>query len=270
MKIQFSATVVLCLMATAGYAGVALGTLPVADVKAPKYAIKSNYEIMYNDSPKKVESFMEMFQQGTFYGRLRSNTFMYNWEKENSTQQDHITSGLGGSLVYKSASLDAFDFTAAFYYTHGFTDISPEDVTYMKGGAEVLNRFDYSNTGSQDLGVLGQAYLRYTGITQSEVSVGRQLVETFYTKSNDTKMIPNTFDAVVFDTNIIRNTQVKVGYLAKEKLRGHSDAHSVLVYGDANSSSSLNPSWDENDDSAMHKGLTYTKLEAAGKADQPL
>jgi hypothetical protein len=36
------------------------------------------------------------------------------------------------------------------------------------------------------------------------------------------------------------------------------------MYGDAGSSSSLNPSWDENDDSAMHKGLSYANLKNAG------
>ncbi|MEY3001645.1 MAG: hypothetical protein RLZZ428_20, partial [Pseudomonadota bacterium] len=121
MKIQNQCTI-LCatlLFASAMYAN---------DTTVPKYAIKSNYEILYTHSPKKVESFMEMLEEGTLYGRLRSNTFMYQWEKEiDQKQQNHLTSGLGGSLIYKSASLYNLDFTTGFYYTYGFTDIASED-----------------------------------------------------------------------------------------------------------------------------------------------
>ena len=243
----------------------------LAQDDAPKQALKTNYQLVYNIKPAKADSFTNMFKEGNFFGRLRSNTFMYNWEKETATQKNHMTSGLGGSLVFQSAVFNDFDFRTALYYSHGFTNVSTDNAARMKAGADVLSRFDYTNTGSQDLGVLGQAYIRYSGITKSDIKVGRQLVETFYTKSNDTKMIPNTFDAVVFDTKLLPKTSLTVGYLAKEKLRNHTDSHSVLMYGDANSSSSTNPAWDENDDSAMHKGLTYTALKAAGKpTDAPL
>ncbi|MBU0632422.1 hypothetical protein KKA17_07245 [bacterium] len=242
-----------------------------AQDEAPKSALKTNYEMIYNIKQVDVESFSDMFKEGNFFGRLRSNSFMYNWEKESTTQKNHLTSGLGGSLVFQSAVYNDFDFGVGLYYSHGFTNVSADNASQMKAGSEVLSRFDYSNTGSQDMGVVGQAYVSYSGIKESSVKVGRQLVETFYTKSNDTKMIPNTFDAVVFDTKLLPKTSIRVGYLIDEKLRGHTDAHSVLVYGDSSSSSSTNPAWDENDDTAMHKGLTYTALKAAGKpTDAPL
>lgn len=241
-----------------------LATMACANEEPPKGALKSNYQLIYSQASVAVDSFTDMFKEGIFYGRLRSNTFMYNWGKESSTQQNHLTSGLGGSLVYQSASFNDFDFRSALYYSHGFTNVSADDAKNMKPGQEVLSRFDYSNTGSQDMSALGQAYIRYSGVKDSDITVGRQLVETFYTASNDTKMIPNTFDAVVISTKIIPKTSLKLGYLASQKLRNHTDSHSVLMYGDSNSSSATNPSWDENDDSAMHKGLTYTALKAAG------
>lgn len=229
-----------------------------------KQELKGNYQLVYSQSPQAVDSFSDMFKEGIFYGRLRSNTFMYTWEKESDKQEDHYTSGLGGSLVYQSAIYNDFDFRVALYYSHGFTNMPQDKASLLKAGGEVLSRFDYSNTGSKNMGVLGQAYIRYSGIKDSDITIGRQLVETFYTKSNDTKMIPNTFDGVVLGTKALPKTSVKLAYLASEKLRGHTDTHSVLMYGDANSSSSLKPSWDENDDTAMHKGLTYTRLKEAG------
>lgn len=250
---------------------VALASASSASEDIPKRALKTNYQLIDNQKQKEVNSFSAMLQEGNFYGRLRSNSFYYKWEKETASQENHVTSGLGGSLVYKSAIYNGFDLGAGLYYSHGFTTVSQNDAKNMKAGADVLNRFDYINTGSKELGVLGEAYIRYSGFNQSEIKIGRQIVETFYTKSNDTKMIPNTFEGVVLDTAIIPKTPIKLAYLTKEKLRAHGDTHSVLAWDDANSSSALKQlKWDQNDDSAMHRGLTYTKLKAVGKEDAPL
>jgi len=230
----------------------------------PKRTLKTNYLEVYNKVPGSAESFTEMFTEGMFYGRLRSNTFYYNWEEETDSQNSHLISGLGGSLIYKSAALADFDFTGGLYYSRAFFSGSEDPVGIIKSGKDVVSRFDYVNTGNKSMGVLGQAYLRYRGIPQTELIAGRQIVETFYTKSNDTKMIPNTFDGLAVDMKAIPQTGVKLAYLYQQKLRDHTQAHSVLMYGDANSSSSLKPEWSENDDSGMHKGLTYTRLKEAG------
>ncbi len=232
--------------------------------EAPKRTLLTNYQEVYNTVPGSADSFTAMFADGMFYGRLRSNTFYYRYETETSSQDSHLVSGLGGSIIYKSATLGGFDVGGGLYYSRGFFDSTDDPVGSLKPGKDVLSRFDYVNTGNKAMGVLGQAYLRYRGIPKTEIIAGRQLVETFYTKSNDTKMIPNTFDGLVVETKAIPETGVKLAYLYEQKLRDHTQPHSVLMYGDANSSSSLQPQWNENDDSAMHKGLTYTRLEAAG------
>jgi len=52
-----------------------------------------------------------------------------------------------------------------------------------------------------------------------------------------------------------------LAYLIEQKLRDHTSSHSVLMYD----------GWSQNDDSAMHRGLTYTALKAANKpTDAPL
>lgn len=237
----------------------------------PKHTLKSNYQVVYNTLPSTTYSFMGMFKEGIFYGRLRSNTFYFKWEAENAKQNSHISTGLGGSLIFKSANYHDFDFTVGDYYTRGFFDENKDPVNRLKAGKDVLSRFDYTNTGSKSMGVLGQAYMRYTGLDKTNIKVGRQLVDSFYAKSNDTKMIPNTFDAVVVESKVLAKTKIRLGYLSEQKLRDHTTTHSVLAVGDANSRSSNNPQWTENDDTAMHKGLTYSRLKAAGVAtDAPL
>ncbi|MFA5454409.1 MAG: OprD family outer membrane porin [Sulfurimonas sp.] len=241
-----------------------------ADEALPKQSLKANYQVAYNKQPASVDNISQMFQEGMFYGRLRSNTFLYDWEKETATQDSHIVSAIGGSLVYKSATLKDFDFTTALYYSKAFFDEDKDPVDKLKPAYDLLSRYDYINGGGKSMTVLGQAYISYKGLTKTEIRFGRQLVDTFYVSSNDTKMIPNTFDGVALQTKAAPSTDIKIAYLTEEKLRGHTDNHSVLAYGDASSSSELKPTWDQNDDTAMHQGLTYTKLKAVGKEDEPL
>lgn len=242
-----------------------------ADDDVSKYTLKTNYQLVFNKTPKSVDNFSDMFKNGMFYGRLRSNTFYFKWDKENSSQDSHTISGLGGSLLYKSANFSGFDFHTGLYFSKAFFDQDSSPVNRLKAGKDVFSRYDYTNTGNKSMAVLGEAYVSYTAFKNTNIKVGRQLVETFYTKSNDTKMIPNTFDAIVLESKAISDTNIKLAYLAKQKLRDHTQSHSVLMYADANAFSSLNPSWNGNDDSAMHKGLTYTALRAAGKdTDSPL
>lgn len=236
-----------------------------------KRTLKTNYQEVYMVRPSTVESFSEIFSEGKFYGRLRSNTFYFRWNNEDADHDTHLVSGLGGSLIYKSAKFADIDFTAGLYYSQAFFDAADDPVSTLKSGKDVLSRYDYSNTGNKSMSVLGEAYLRYSGIADTQILLGRQLVETFYTKSNDTKMIPNTFDGALVGTKAIPDTAVKLAYLHQQKLRDHTQAHSVLMYGDANSSAHANPEWSENDDTAMHRGLTYTALKTAGKpTDAPL
>ncbi len=254
------------------------GVVPVApkaeqaiERTLPKHALKSNYQVVYNTLPSTTDSFMGMFKEGMFYGRLRSNTFYYGWNAEGATRNSHLITGLGGSLVYKSANYNNFDVTAGLYYTRAFFNESNDPLNRLKPGKDTLSRFDYADNGNASLGVLGQAYLRYTGLHKTNIIMGRQLVETFYAKSNDTKMIPNTFDGVMINTKAIVKTKINVGYLFQQKLRDHTSAHSVLTRGDSNSTSSAQAQWSENDDTAMHKGLSYTRLKAAGiDTDAPL
>ncbi len=255
----------LCVAAT-----ILVSSAAIADTTS-KQALKSNYQLVYNQKPHVAESFGDMFSNGVFYGRLRSNTFYYQWEDENDKQNDHLISALGGSVIYQSGAYQGVDFVGGLYFSQAFFNHSDDPVGSLKPGKDVLSRYDYANTSNKSMATAGQAYIRYSGIAKTQIALGRQLVETFYTKSNDTKMIPNTFDALVVSTKAIPDTAITLGYLAEQKLRDHTQSHGVLVFGDANSSSHAQSQWSENDDSAMHKGLTYSRLSAAGvDPDTPL
>ena len=63
---------------------------------------------------------------------------------------------------------------------------------------------------------LGQAYLEYNNGT-FDVKGGRQLFESVFTKSNDTKMIPNTFDGVSAAVKIAPKTKARIAWFGKHK-----------------------------------------------------
>jgi len=260
-----------CKILTSLSLGIVLSTsLLQAQTGTLKQALKTNGQLIYQKQ-KNVQDFTQMFQEGEFYGRLRNNNFYFWYDKEQTDKNRQLVNAIGGSFVYRSAIYNGFDFVSGLYGSHAFFDETKLDsISALKPGKDTLSRFEYVNTGSKSLYAFAQANISYR-FSKSKVTLGRQLVETFYTKSNDTKMIPNSFDGIVLASKDLQNTNVKLAYLAKEKLRDHKDAHAVFMVGDANSSQSIKPQWSEQDDSAMHKGLTYSALKTHGKkTDAPL
>ncbi len=231
-----------------------------------KRVIKSNMVEIYQKTPGNAESLSEMLEKGIFYSRLRLNSFAYQWDKEiDNKKKNHQTLGVGGSFIYKSAYLNGFGFTAGLYTTQNPWHMDESATKYYKAGKGVLSRYDVMSDGDYGITSLAQAYLDYKSKFAS-FHVGRQIFESFLTKSNDTKMIPNTFEGVSFYSSYLPHTKIKAAYLTAQKLRDHSSFHHLLAYGD--DTSDLNAKWSENDDSGMHQGLTLSKLKALGIDDR--
>jgi hypothetical protein len=260
MKIHFTNTLSLVLLTFIGSASFAQ--------EMPKQAIKTNGQLVYQEH-KKVDTFQDMFQEGQMYGRVRNNNFYYSYDKNDDSHQTQLASALGASFVFKSASYQGFDFSLGLYGSQSFfSDSQIDGISHLKSAKDTLSRYEYATTGSKSLFAFGQANVNYN-YSKTNFTLGRQLVETFYTKSNDTKMIPNSFDGFVISSKDLPKTSMTLAYLAKQKLRDHEDSHSVLMYDDSDTANYSQ--WTGNDDSAMHKGLSYTNLRAAGKStDAPL
>ena len=233
-----------------------------------KASIKSNGTMVYYEKQNTADSFVEMFTKSNLFGRIRSNNFYFDWDHTDSTKADEFVAGIGASIVMQSAKYEGFDFLAAFYGSYADFD-SSDKLTYFKSSKDTFSRYNYIKDGDRYMAVIGQANINYTGFEDTGIRVGRQFVETFFTKSNDTKMIPNTFDGGVLSTKLIPKTKLQIAYLSRQKLRDHTNNSSVLMYDDRDTTNFTN--WDSNDDAGMHKGISYTRLKAAGKpTDSPL
>ena len=75
-----------------------------------------------------------------------------------------------------------------------------------------------------------------------------------------------------WSSNDIPETTIKLAFLTKQKLRDHTEFHDVITYSDGkNKNITVGPitynlsNWNNQDDSAAHRGLSYKNLKAAGE-----
>ncbi len=243
-----------------------LGGSAYAEDKAfeVKRTLKNNMMEVYKQTPKSVDNVTDAFAEGMVYGRLRTNWFKWDWSNDDTAQtgnKDNKAFGIGGSLIYKSAPLYGISGTAGLYYSDspfgGLRD-DIEDLGSIKAGKDTISRYDAKTNGDYYMAVLAQAYLQYD-ISKTTFKGGRQIFESFLTKSNDTKMIPNTFEGYSVESKEIPKTRVRAALFYAQKLRDHTTFHDVITFKDASGES-----WNNNDDSAVHKGLSYANFTAAG------
>ena len=231
-----------------------------------KHSLQPNMEHFYDISPKDVDSITQMFGEGMYYGRLRFNSFGFKWgDEDEDTQKDHLIAAVGASLIYKSAIFNGLSFTAGLYTSQAEGSLEDDESSLYKAGKDVLSRYSAYSGEPTGITTLAEAYLEYR---YDKVSVrgGRQIFESFLTRSNDMKMIPNTFEGITVTADDMLGTYFKIGYLTKEKLRDHKEFHHLLAYGD--DADDPYSSYTQNDDSAMHKGLTLSALQERGIKDR--
>jgi len=152
-----------------------------------KQRINCNMTISYKKRPKRVDRFTEIFTKGIFYGRLRSNTFIFD-SPTNSTP--HYASGLGGSLIYKSGRYRGFSFTTGLYGSQSLNHVETKDIGDYRSGKDTFSRYAVATKDRDGMMALAQNYLSFKK-HRVELKVGRFLLESAMLKSHDTKMIPN-------------------------------------------------------------------------------
>ena len=240
-----------------------------------KHSLQPNMVHLYDEAPEDVQTLAEMFTQGKFYGRFRFNSFGFRWKEELNVKgipvrKNHAIAALGGSIVYKSAHMNGFGIGAGLYVSEALGTLSKNEAYLYKAGKDTISRYDQLTDRKNGILSLAQAYLEYK-YEQTRVKAGRQIFESFLTRSNDTKMIPNTFEGVTFTTKDISKTVLKAAYLTRQKLRDHSEFHHILAYGyDSGAPLDAYTQYTENDDAGMHIGLTLEKLKTSGIKDRLL
>jgi hypothetical protein len=227
-----------------------------------KHKLNCNMTIKYKKRPKNVDNLTDFINEGIFYGRLRLNNFKFD---NIDNDKDFFISGIGGSLVYKSAYLKNIGVTAGLYTSQNIGDKKQDLAADYRSAKDVLNRYDVATNNDFGITSLAQIYAEYR-TSKQQLKIGRFPLETLLLKSNDTKMIPNTFEGIYYKNLSIPKTSLKTAFIQKQKLRDHTSFHHVLAYGD--STTDEYAKWTQNDDGAMHRGLTLSKLKAKNINDE--
>lgn len=240
-----------------------------AEAGTAKRTLKNNMSEVYNILPEQAASLPEVFTKGMYYGRLRAHYFYY--DNYASSLHDPSGFGLGGSLIYKSAPFYGLSGTAGLYTSQNLGLLEKEDAIFGKTGKDTFSRYDRLKDGDWGMTVLAQAYAQYS-FQKTDIKVGRQIYESFLTTSNDTKFIPVTFEGYTIYSERIPATTVSLAWLTAMKLRDHTTFHDVITYDDRQDEVYVYKgnniylrAFNDMDDGSAHKGLSYTRLKAAGE-----
>ncbi len=229
----------------------------------PKRVLRGNMTEVYNRLPKSASNPIEMFTKGMWYGRARMNFFKWYWDEKNKKHPiDPTGFGIGGSLIYKTAPFYGISGTMGLYTSQQLGLLNSEDARYGKSGKDTFSRYKVCKSHDWGMTVLAQAYLQYHFL-KTDIKAGRLIYESPFTRSNDTKMIPNTFQGVTIVSRYLHNTVLNFACFNREKLRDHTKFHDVITYNFGYSPKWYDK-WDNQDDSAVHKGLSYRNLKKAG------
>ncbi len=234
--------------------------------------------IIHKQTLKHVDGLSQMFQKGRFTGRLRSNLMVWNWEESVlNRNDDNYAWGIGGSLHYSTAYFNGFSATAGYYSSFVAVDDTDRDnsIGYFDAGKAGKDTYARAYGHGASLNVLAIVFAEYK-YEKTSVKFGRQKFESVLLRSNDTKMVPNTFQGLSVDSQgDLKDTRLRVAYFDRQKLRDHRDFHSVIAYGSYRTKDSDGvyvPNRGvglENDDAASHRGLSVRNIEAAGEKVDP-
>jgi len=238
-----------------------VGVTSAHALKTEKRDLKNNMSIKYKVKPKAVNSFDEMFSEGVLYGRLRSNMFHWDWgEDRPGKTEDNSAWGVGGSLIYSTGYLSGFGATAGLYTTHTIGTDNASDTNGKDMGKAGKDTYNRGRGPGAPIDVLALAYLEYK-FGKTSFKAGRQIFESTLLRSNDTKMIPNTFEGYSIDSKDVPNTRLRAAYFTRQKLRDHDEFHSIIAFDGGGTRS--------NDDAGKHQGLTTAAITAAGEDANP-
>jgi hypothetical protein len=233
-------------------------------LQTPDRAIKSNMQVDYLRETASAETWSEWFARGALYGRARLHVFAWDWNtaKETGTGQtrDNAMIGAGGRLIYKTARWQGWSATVGGYSTVPLLkDNMDTQVPLTNFGRAGKDTYRTRLDGSEGaINVLAEAYAEFRAAGWS-LRAGRQIVDTVLLASNDTKMVPQTFEAVRADLRTLPRSKVTGAVVLRQKLRNHATFHSVLAYAKSTG----------NDDSGAHCGLSVKNLARSGKDTEP-
>ncbi|MEA1916934.1 MAG: OprD family outer membrane porin [Campylobacterota bacterium] len=156
-----------------------------------------------------ADDLSSMFTDGKVSGQIREFSIIRTYSYSDVAKDDFTrkANAIGGHLKYETADFKALSLGAAFYTTNGFLLQSPKD-DYRDVDPTLLGKDNDSYT------MLGEAYLKFK-YENTSFKGGRQKIDTPLAGSDDTRMIPNLFEAYLLSNSDIDGLNLTLGHITK-------------------------------------------------------
>lgn len=171
-----------------------------------------------------ASSIDEAFATGKASGQIRGAYV----NQDNAIDTDTYGTSIGGILKYETAAWNDIKLGAAAYVS--------QKVNFATGNGDKLNP-DFFDENGKSFAYVGEAYVDYSA-NDITLRVGRQLIDTPLADTDDIRMHPNTFEAVIATYSGIEGTTLVGGYMTRwagyDAPQGHNDSISEFQKFGAN------------------------------------
>jgi outer membrane OprD family porin len=136
----------------------------------------------------------------------------YYMDRDRDENQDNVGFALGGAVQYSSGwAFDRLQLRATGYTSQDIYGPSDKDGTQL------------FLPGPEGFSVLGEANAVFRFRERDVLRAGRQLFELPYLNSSDSRMVPNTFEAIAFGNASTSGWAYIVGYVDKIKKKNSDE-----------------------------------------------
>ncbi len=147
-----------------------------------------------------ASSFSEMFEKSSYSGEIRTGYLMTHPEMSVENTMDDFAAA--GQLKIVTASWNGFQLGGAFYTSHSITQTDGEGYNDEFAGPD------------QHYNLLAEAYIDYTS-GDLNLRLGRQLIDTPFADSDDIRMTPHTFEALVGNYALGNGFKLTAGWMTR-------------------------------------------------------
>lgn len=155
---------------------------------------------------------LSIFKFGTLHGHFRYYFAMTN---NTGVMADYYANALGGGLRFETAKFHGFQFAVSGFYIFNLasSSFSVNDSITGKGSRYEIGLFDITDPSNKyDMDRLEELYLKYN-YRNSNIVVGRQLVNTPFINLQDGRMRPTGVEGVYFNIREWKRLSFEGGFI---------------------------------------------------------
>jgi len=162
----------------------------------------------------------EMFSEGKTTGEIR----LFHIDRDDNTKTDNqVATAIGGNLKFQTAELNGISLGIAGYTTNRI----------LRSNSNLLNTTLLRNDG-KSYSILGEAYVKFDAKdlgTKTDITIGRQKLNTPLAGADDARMLPNLFEATVLHNKDIANTTLVAAHVSKFAAGSFANAYNGGIVG---------------------------------------